>query len=215
MKHYMLKFCLESKFSRIATLIFKTKTKSNGARIMPPNDKINYILGGPKVGIQYSIYCILTFGPPCMYSVGHNNIFIVLMATSFGHYGHHQPNAIIIIIIIIIIIKSFYSLQSIRHPWRASKRCDLQLSPWPRSMIFLCFLFHPLLSFAMCSSVYLFFCTPEDSNLMRFSLLLLLLYVTCVQSNSIFFFLSAFLLASVWLKKKKPNAIQNFKRLVH
>ena len=43
LKHYMLKFCLESKFSRIATLTFKTKTKSNGARIIPPNYKINYI----------------------------------------------------------------------------------------------------------------------------------------------------------------------------
>jgi len=38
LKHYMLKFCLESKFSRVATLVFKTKTKSNGVRIMPPND---------------------------------------------------------------------------------------------------------------------------------------------------------------------------------
>ena len=35
---------------------------------------------------------------------------------------------------------------------------------------------------------------PEDSNLMQFSLLLLFLYVMCVQSNSIFFFLSDFLL---------------------
>jgi len=91
----------------------------------------------------------------------------------------------------------FYSLWSIGHPWRASERCDFRLSPWPHSMIFLCFLFHPLLSFATFSSAYLFFCTPEDSNLMRFSLLLLLLYVLCVQSNSIFFFLSEFLLASV------------------
>ena len=31
--------------------------------------------------------------------------------------------------VIIIIIKSFYSLWSTGHPWRASKRCDLQLSP--------------------------------------------------------------------------------------
>jgi hypothetical protein len=29
-----------------------------------------------------------------MYSVGHNNILIVLMATSFGHNGHHQANVI-------------------------------------------------------------------------------------------------------------------------
>jgi hypothetical protein len=38
---------------------------------------------------------------------------------------------------------------------------------------------------------------PEDSNLMLFSLLLLLVCLTCVQSNSIFFFLSDFLLVSV------------------
>jgi len=68
---------------------------------------------------------------------------------------------IIVIIIIIIIIESFYSLWNTGHPWRASKHCDLQLSPWPHSMIFLCFLFHPLLSFATFSSAYLFFYTPE------------------------------------------------------
>jgi len=56
---------------------------------------------------------------------------------------------------------SFCSLwSSIWHPWRASKRCDLQLSPWPHSMIFLYFLFHPLLSFATFSSTYLFFYYP-------------------------------------------------------
>ena len=86
-----------------------------------------------------------------------------------------------------IIIESFYSLWSTGHPRRASKRCDLHLSHWTRSMIFLCFLFHPLLTFATFSSAYLFFYTPDDSNLMRISLLLLLLYVMCVQSNSIFF----------------------------
>jgi hypothetical protein len=86
-----------------------------------------------------------------------------------------------------IIIESFYSLWSIGHPWRASKGYNLQLSPWPPSMIFLCFLFHPLLTFATFSSPYLFFYTPADSNPMRVSLLLLLLYVLCVQSNSIFF----------------------------
>jgi len=86
----------------------------------------------------------------------------------------------------VIIIYSFYSLWNIRHPWRASKHCDLQLSPSPHSMIFLCFLFHPLLSFTTFSSACLFFYTPEDSSLMRFSLLPLPLYVMCVQSNSIF-----------------------------
>ena len=34
---------------------------------------------------------------------------------------------------------------SLGHPWRASRHCDLQLSFWPRSMIFLYFLFHPLI----------------------------------------------------------------------
>ena len=90
--------------------------------------------------------------------------------------------------IIIINIKYFYSLWSIGHPWRASRHCGLQLSSWPRSMTFLCFLSNPLLSFATLSSAYLFFYIPEDSNLMQFCLLLLFLYVMCVQSNSIFFF---------------------------
>jgi hypothetical protein len=72
----------------------------------------------------------------------------------------------------------------------------LQLAPWPRSMISLCFLFHPLLSFATFSSAYLSLYIPENSNLTWFSLLLLFLYVMCVQSNSIFFFLSDFLLTS-------------------
>ena len=42
-------------------------------------------------------------------------------------------------------------------------------------MIVLLLLFHPLLSFATFSSAYLFFYIPENSNLMLFSLLLLLL----------------------------------------
>jgi len=29
-----------------------------------------------------------------MYSIEHNNIFIALVATSFGRYDHHQANAI-------------------------------------------------------------------------------------------------------------------------
>jgi len=53
-----------------------------------------------------------------------------------------------------------------------------------------------LLISATFSSAYLFFYIPEDSSLMQFSLLLLFLYVMCVQSNSIFFFLSDFLLTS-------------------
>ena len=94
-------------------------------------------------------------------------------------------------------IKSFYSLWSIGYQWRASRHCDLQLSPWPRSMTFLCFLFHSLLSFATPSSAYLFFYIPEDSSIMWFSLLLLLLCVMGVQFNSIFFFISDLLLTSV------------------
>ena len=77
------------------------------------------------------------------------------------------------------IIKSLYSLWSIGRPWRASMHCDLQLSLWPRSTIFLFLLFHPLLSFATFSSAYLFFHIPNDFNLTRFSLLLLLLCVMC------------------------------------
>ena len=37
------------------------------------------------------------------------------------------------------------------------------------------------------SLAYLFFYIPEDSNPMQFSLLLLLLFVMCVLSSSIFF----------------------------
>ena len=110
---------------------------------------------------------------------------IKLTANSCIWYIHAY---IIIIIITTTTINSFYSLWSTWHPWTASMHCDLQLSPWPRSMIFLCFLLHPLLSFATFSSAYLFFYIPEDSNLMRFSVLFLLLYVMCVQSNSSFFF---------------------------
>ena len=29
-----------------------------------------------------------------MYSIEHNNVFIVLLATSFGGYDHHKANAI-------------------------------------------------------------------------------------------------------------------------
>ena len=82
-------------------------------------------------------------------------------------------SSICTLIIIIIIIKFFYSLWSIEHPWRASRHCGLQLFPWPRSMIFLRFLSHPLFSYATFSSVYLSFHIPEDSNLMQFFLLLI------------------------------------------
>jgi hypothetical protein len=52
---------------------------------------------------------------------------------------------------------------------------------------------------------------PEDSNLILFSILLLLLYVMCVQYNSIFFFLFDFLLASVAWYTMIQNA---FKEIV-
>jgi len=29
-----------------------------------------------------------------MYSIENNNVFIALVATNFGHYSHHQVNAI-------------------------------------------------------------------------------------------------------------------------
>jgi len=115
----------------------------------------------------------------------------------------------------LIITSSFYSRWSTGYPWRASKRCNLQLSPWPHSMIFLYFLFRPLLSFATFFSAYLFFCIPEDCNPKQFSLLLLLLYVMCVLSSSIFFFLSEFLLVSVWwfCVWNKESKISNYKKL--
>ena len=54
-------------------------------------------------------------------------------------------------------------------------------------MIFLCFLSHPLLSFASFSSAYLSFYIPEDSSLMQFSLLLLL-GINTVQIKVVFLF---------------------------
>ena len=110
---------------------------------------------------------------------------------NYNYILHNNPGKQILQL---IIIKSFYSVWSRGHPWRASRHCGLQLSPWPRSMIFLCFLSHPLLSFATFSLAYLSFYIPKDSNLMQLSLLLLFLYVMCVQSNSIFYFLSDYLL---------------------
>ena len=106
------------------------------------------------------------------------------------HRSGKFQTAVIIIIIIIIIIRSFYSLWSTGHSWRPSRHCGLQLSHWPRSIIFFCFLSHPLLSFARFSSTCLSFYTPADSNLMQLSQLLLFLYVMCVQSSSIFFLFS-------------------------
>ena len=68
-----------------------------------------------------------------------------------------------------------------------------------------------LLSFTTFSSASLSFCIPEDSNLIQFSLLLLFLYVMCVQSNSTFFFLSDFLLTSDgWLQQQWKGLIPRF-----
>jgi hypothetical protein len=80
-------------------------------------------------------------------------------STKSRHHYHH-----------IIIIKSFYSLWSIGHPWRASRLCDLQLSPWPCSMIF--------------SPVLLI----SSSVVLRHVLfgLLILLYPWGFQSNAVF-----------------------------
>ena len=99
------------------------------------------------------------------------------------------------------IIKSSHSLCSTGHPWKFSSLCCLQLSPWPRSTIFFCFLSHPLLPFATFSSAYLSFYEyiPDDSNLMQFSLLLLFLYVMFVLSNSIFFFFFWFSITFWWV----------------
>jgi hypothetical protein len=114
------------------------------------------------------------------------------------HYHHHQ---------------FLFSLWSVGHPWRDSKRCNLQLSPWSHSTIFLYFLFRPLLSFTTFSLAYLFFYILEDSNPMQFSLFLLLLYIMCVLSSSIFLFLSEFLLVvtliAIWkhIMKLKSSLI--------
>jgi len=103
------------------------------------------------------------------------------------HHHHHHHQVLLLLVEHRVSMKSF---QALRSP----------AIPWPHSMIFLFLLFHPLMSFATFSSAYLFFYIHENSNLMLFSLLRLLLCVMCVQSNSIFFFLSDFLLASVgWL----------------
>jgi len=60
---------------------------------------------------------------PCVTHITKATFWIIFYPTSC-------PN----IIIIIVIISSFYSLWSTGHPWRASVRCDLQLSPWPHSI---------------------------------------------------------------------------------
>ena len=129
----------------------------------------------------YNIYCLL---------------LAILGQWKKNHLNIHRAVHTIVIIIITIIIKSFLSLWTIVHQWRAPTQCGLQLSPWHRSTIFLCSLSHPPLPFATFSSAYLSFYIAEDSNPMQFSLLLPFLYVMCVQSSSIFFLLPDFLFNS-------------------
>ena len=124
-------------------------------------------------------------------SVNHQSLFIFLVCDLCYHYHHHHHHQILLLIMEHrASMKGFQALRSPAIPltWRASRPFDLQLSLWPHSMIFLCFLFQPLLSFATFSSVYLFFCIPEDSNLMQFSLLPLLLWVMCVQICDIHYY---------------------------
>jgi hypothetical protein len=114
-----------------------------------------------------------------------NKLSSSLFNNHHHHHHHHHHWVILLLVEHRASVKSFQALRSLAVPLTSFHNL-------------LCFLFHPLLSLATFSSAYLFFYTAEDSNLMRFSLLPLLLYAMCVQSNSIFFFLSKFLLASVW-----------------
>jgi hypothetical protein len=71
------------------------------------------------------------------------------------------------------------------------------------------------LSFATFSSAYRFFYIPEDSNLMRFSTLLLLLCVMCVPSNFIFFFWHGYVLhEGITYKSRVPRTSQMTSRLL-
>jgi len=100
-------------------------------------------------------------------------VFFICSVQTFSFYSHKDWIYRVFVLRyvgITIIVKSFYSLWSMGHPRRASRHCSLQLSPLPHSMIFLCLLSHPLLSFATFPLSYLSFSIPEDSNLMQFSL---------------------------------------------
>ena len=150
------------------------------------------------ISLQYHQFCLSRvmfifsdFTTPSLLFVTDFVCFAHLCIVTFGAFHF----LLVECLLGMVFIRPFYSLWSIGHPWRASRHRGLQLSPWPRSMIFLCFLSH-LLSFATFSSAYLSFCIPEDSSLMQFSLLVLFLCTMCVQFNSIFFFLSDFLLIS-------------------
>jgi hypothetical protein len=62
-------------------------------------------------------------------------------------------------------------------------------------MIFLCILFHPLLSFTTFTSVSPFFYIPEDSSLMQFSVLLLFL---CLTNSWCFHIMFATHVIKIW-----------------
>jgi hypothetical protein len=103
-----------------------------------------------------------------------NCFYFSLEYQSSRHYNHHHQ-------FLLLLAEHRASIKSFQI-------CDLQLAPWPHSMIFLYLLFRPLLSIVTFSLAYLFVCILEDSNPMRVSPLLLLLYVMSVLSNTIFFF---------------------------
>ena len=65
------------------------------------------------------------------------------------HHHHHQ-----ILLLLVQHRASMKNVQTLRSP----------AIPWSRSMIFLWFLIHPLLSFATFSLACLFFYIPENSN---------------------------------------------------
>jgi len=86
----------------------------------------------------------------------------------------------VIVVIIVIIVESFYSLWIIWHPWRASKRCDLQLSPWPHSMFPVFLISSSIVLRHVLFGLPILYPWGFQSNAL--SLLLPLLYVICIQS---------------------------------
>jgi len=149
---------------------------------MPRREK-HEVHKGHEVALERNVYIIWFVCYEQYWAGGKNKPFEYSPCGSHNHHHNHHHQ------ILSLLVHHRASMNSPTH-------CGLQLSPWPRSTISLCFLSHPLLPFATFSSAYLSFCIPEDSNPMQCSLLLLILYVTCVQSNSIFISLSDFLLIS-------------------
>ena len=119
---------------------------------------------------QVSLYLIFAV----LYILLHKSAYL-----SFHIHHHHQ-----ILLLLVEHRASMKSFQELRFPF-------IPLTS-----------FHDLLVLLISSSIvlrhvlYLSVYIPEDFNLMRFSLLLVFLCVMCVQSSSIFFFLSDFLLTS-------------------